>query len=150
MAFGLLVSVLAPAAPLRGGTAAEEQLRQLFDEAWQFDLREDPLFATQTGDRRYDDRLPRVRVADFQRRLKKEREFVERLARIDRQKLGARDRTSYEVFDRLRRDQIAEYEFQAYLMPITNRSGFHVEFPELAKNLQFRKPEDYENFISRL
>jgi uncharacterized protein (DUF885 family) len=150
MAFCFLVSALAPTAPLRGETAADEQLRRLFDEAWQFDLREDPLFATQTGDRRYDDRLPRARVADFRRRLEKEREFVERLGRIDRQKLGARDRTSYEVFDRLRRDQIAEYEFQAYLMPITNRSGFHVEFPELAKNLQFRKPEDYENFISRL
>ena len=149
LAFGLVfILVLSRAAA--GEDAASEQLQKLFDEAWQFDLREDPLFATQAGDHRYDDRLPRVSEADWTRRLEKEREFVEKLGQIDARRLNARERTSYEIFSRLRRDQIAEYEFRAYLMPITNRSGFHLDFPELAKNLQFRNIRDYENFIKRL
>jgi uncharacterized protein (DUF885 family) len=35
-------------------------------------------------------------------------------------------------------------------MPITDRNGFHIEFPELPRNLQFRTVEDYENYIARL
>lgn len=148
-AFGL-ASILALSQPAAGEEVASEQLQKLFDDAWQFDLREDPLFATQAGDHRYDDRLPRVKEADWTRRLEKEREFVEKLGQIDARQLNARERTSYEIFSRLRRDQIAEYEFRTFLTPITNRSGFHLEFPELAKNLQFRNVRDYENFIKRL
>ena len=35
-------------------------------------------------------------------------------------------------------------------MPITDRYGFHIEFPELPRNLQFKTVEDYENYIARL
>ncbi|HVW36206.1 MAG TPA: hypothetical protein VHB99_02835, partial [Pirellulales bacterium] len=56
--------ILALSQPVAGEEAASEQLQKLFDDAWQFDLREDPLFATQAGDHRYDDRLPRVSEAD--------------------------------------------------------------------------------------
>ena len=146
---GLAWLVLLP--HVAAGQAADaERLQQLFDEAWQFDLREDPLFATQAGDPRHDDLLPRVTVADWERRQKKEQDFVEKLGKIDAGQLAPRERTSYEIFARLRRDQLEEYEFRAYLAPITNRSGFHIEFPELAKNLRFREVGDYENFVKRL
>jgi len=134
----------------RGQESAAAQLRRLFDEAWEFDLREDPLYATQVGDHRYDDRLPRATAADWTRRLEKEREFLKKLELIDAAQLAPRERMSREIFARLRQDQVAEYEFRAYLTPITNRSGFHVEFPELAKNLRFRSVRDYENFLKRL
>ena len=47
---------------------ASEQFAALLDDAWEFDLREDPLFATETGDHRYDDQLPKVSLADSKRR----------------------------------------------------------------------------------
>lgn len=149
LALLLTLLITIPQATLAEEPAAARLVR-LFDEAWQFDLREDPLYATQVGDHRYDDRLPRVTPADWARRLEKEREFIKKLAQIDAAQLAPRERTSREIFARLRSDQIAEYEFRAYLMPITNRSGFHVDFPELAKNLQFKNVEDYEHFLKRL
>ena len=45
------------------------QLKQLFDEEWAFRLQENPTFATQAGERRYNDRLPKVKEEDFARRL---------------------------------------------------------------------------------
>ena len=48
------------------------------------------------------------------------------------------------------RDQLREYEFQSYLMPITDRYGFHIEFPELPRNWPLTTPGDYENYIARL
>ncbi len=145
LAVAALVSPPAPAAE-----QASERLRRLFDEAWEFDLKADPLVATQAGDRRYDDRLPRVTPDEYQRRLKNEREFVNRWKEIDRHRLSPREQTSYDIFGRLRQDQIKEYEFQAHLAPITNRSGFHVEFPELPKNSRLKNVKDYENYLSRL
>jgi len=50
----------------------------------------------------------------------------------------------------LRRDAIAEYEFQSHLMPLTNRSGFHIEFPELPREVPLVTVRDYENYIARL
>ncbi len=144
----ILAVLLVPAA-----AAAEQdgrQLRQLFDDAWEFDLQEDPLFASQAGDHRHDDRLPSVTVDDYRRRLGKEREFLERVQRIDRGKLSPQEQTSYDIFARLRQNQIKEYEFQSYLTPITNRSGFHIEFPELPKNSRLNDVRDYENYVSRL
>ena len=46
-------------------------------------------------------------------------------------KLSRRDQITYDVFLFLRRAQRQEGRFRAWLAPITNRSGFHVRFPQL-------------------
>jgi phosphoribosylanthranilate isomerase len=70
---------------------AEETASDLFaallNESWEFTLREDPLFATETGDHRYDDRLPQISLADVQRRGAAQRKFLARLEAIDRDEL---------------------------------------------------------------
>lgn len=135
---------------LDGAETAGQELQRLFDEAWEFELREDPLHATDCGDHRFDERLPSVTEADFERRLKSQREFLERWEKIDRAKLKPREQTSYDVFGRLRQDQIAEYEFRTYLLPITNRSGFHIEFAELAESVPLNDVPGYEHYLGRL
>ena len=129
---------------------ASAQLERLFAEAWEFTLQENPLFATQVGDRRYNDRLPSVTVSDYQRRLVKQLSFLERLDAIDKSSLSESERTSYDIFKRLGEDQVGELEFRSYLIPITNRNGFHVSFPQLPRRVPLRTVEDYENYIARL
>jgi uncharacterized protein (DUF885 family) len=133
-----------------GQDTASTALKQLLDDAWEDALREDPLFATYYGDRRYNDRLPQVGLADQERQLASQRKFLERLKTIDRAKLTREDQINYDIFARLTEDTIAEAGFQTYLMPITNRSGFHVEFPELFQNVPLQTVQDYENYIARL
>jgi uncharacterized protein (DUF885 family) len=129
---------------------AAAQLEKLFDDSWQFAMREDPLFATHTGDARYNDLLPSESVADELRRAEKAREFLKRLKAIDRAVLPPADQVNYDVFAWLTESNIAESEFQTYLMPITNRSGFHVQFAELYRDVPLRTVKDYENYIARL
>ncbi len=129
---------------------ASAQLERLFAEAWEFTLQENPLFATQVGDRRYNDRLPSVTVSDYQRRLVKQLSFLQRLDAIDKSSLSESERTSYDIFKRLGEDQVGELEFRSYLIPITNRNGFHVSFPQLPRRVPLRTVEDYENYIARL
>jgi len=127
-----------------------EQLAALFEDSWQFSLSEDPLFATHAGDHRYNDRLPRVTLADELRRIEAEREFLKRLEAIPREQLSPAEQTNYDIFRRLKRDAVAEGEFRTYLMPITNREGFHVSFPELPLRVPLATLADYDNYIRRL
>jgi len=125
-------------------------LQQLFDEAWEFGLREDPTFATRFGDHRFDDQLPRASLADQDRRLKANREFLKRWEGIDRSALRHTDRVNYDIFGRLLKDDIAEAEFEMHLIPISNRWGFHIWFPELPRQVPLHTVRDYDNYIARL
>jgi uncharacterized protein (DUF885 family) len=140
---------------LTGGRAlhaaeASEQFAALLKESWEYTLREAPLFATETGDHRYDDQLPKVSLADEHRRHAARRGFLKRLEAIDRDALPVADRANYDIFGRGLRDQIREHEFQTYLMPIVDRWGFHIDFPELPRNTTLATTTDYENYIARL
>ena len=141
--------VVLAAGPLRA-QSAEERLEALFDEDWEFTLREDPLFATDVGDARYNDRLGSALPEDFDRRAAHTREVIEKLAAIDRGSLGPAALVNYDIFERQKRYDLAEYEFGDYLQPITNRTGFHISFPELAQNVPLQTVEDYENYVARL
>jgi uncharacterized protein (DUF885 family) len=130
--------------------SASKSFARLMDEAWQFDLREDPLFATHVGEHRYDDKLPAASVADSQRRLAQKAEFQKRWKAIDRGQLSKTERINYDIFGLQLANELAEGRFQSYLMPITNRSGFHISFPELPKDSRLDTTQDYENYIARL
>lgn len=127
-----------------------EAFAALVEEAWEFRLREDPLFATETGDHRFDDQLPKISLADQRRRDAENRRFLARLEAIDRDRLSAVDQLNYDIFGRVLRDQIRAADFRLYLMPISDRWGFHIDFPELPRNLSFSTTRDYENYIARL
>jgi uncharacterized protein (DUF885 family) len=143
--FGLAVGVLATAED-----DASAALHRLFDEAWTFQLREDPLFATSVGEHRYDDRLPSVAPADLKRREQFWRGAGEKLRAVDRERLAREDRISYDMFAIEVRDRLAGYEFGADRMPLTADSGFHTELAHLAATMPFATAGDYENYTKRL
>lgn len=125
-------------------------LAKLIQEDWEFGLRESPTFATRVGDHRFNAELSRQSIADQKRRLAAKRASFNRWEAIDRNALTKADRVNYDIFGRLLKDEIAESEFEMYLIPISNRWGFHVEFPELPKRVPLKAAKDYENYISRL
>ena len=146
----LVAWVLLSAVSLQAQETASARLAALFDEDWEFTLRESPLFATDVGDRRYNDRLDSVLPEDFDRRGAHDREMLDRLAQIDRETLSGEERINYDIFERRKRNAVAEHGFGDHFLPITNRGGFHVSFPELAQNVPLQTVEDYENYIARL
>ncbi len=144
-----LAFVVAPPPTVAQDTTAD-RLHQLFEDAWEYRLQENPLFATSVGVHTYNDELPTVSAEAAKRRLKKERAFLKRLREIDRSALSNEDRLNYDLFERVRERRIAEGEVRDYLIPITNRSGFHVSFPQLADRMPLNTVADYEDYISRL
>ncbi|MGI9430218.1 MAG: DUF885 domain-containing protein [Bythopirellula sp.] len=147
-----LVSLLA-CAMLSFPVSAEspdEAFQALVEAIWQFDVREDPLLATSAGDHRYNDQLPKVSVADSQRRQRQTEKFYGQLEALDRDQLSAESRLNYDILRRRLSDNLTEFDFQSYLIPITQRTGFHIEFPELPQDVPLKTTTDYENYAARL
>jgi len=131
-------------------TMATVQLKQLLEEDWEFRMQADPLYATYTGDNRFNDRLPGVSEADFNALLEGKRSFMDRLRLINRDQLTQEDRLNYDIFLRLLENEINEIGFHAYRMPLSKAGGFHMEFPDLPRVTPFSTLQDYDNYVARL
>ncbi len=126
------------------------ELQALFDESWEWEMRDDPLTATWVGDHRFDDRLPSRESKDFELRKQHWSEVLETLSAIDRDDLSEQDRINYDMFERRASDRLQMLEFKDYLIPITNEVGFHTSFASLASSMPLSTTEGYENYIARL
>jgi len=131
-------------------TAASQQFERLIADEWEFRLRESPVFATRCADYRFNDKLPKVSLADQDRRIAVQRKFLERLHAIDRNELGGQEQINYDIFERIKNNAIAAYGFSKYLMPITHIDGFHTDFAELPDRVPFDTVRHYEDYIARL
>ncbi|WP_197527661.1 DUF885 domain-containing protein [Posidoniimonas polymericola] len=145
--FTLLVAVV-PAASAASDASA--RLQTLLDDAWQFSMQEYPEFATHAGDHRYNDRLTEVSLADANRRAAAQAEFLKRAEAIAADQLEPVERINLALFKRELSDEAQEHRFHTHLTPVSNRSGFHIEFPELPEKAPLKTVKDYENYSARL
>jgi uncharacterized protein (DUF885 family) len=144
----LLLGLLSLAACSRRPPSA--QLQALFDEAWKFQLAENPLFATSAGVNDFNDRLPSVTLSDQKRRGDFQRGLLKRLEALETSRLNEEEQLNAEIFRIQMQDALAEFEHQSFLIPITVDSGFHIEFARLPKQVPLSTAHDYENYIQRL
>ncbi len=149
----LLLLLVCAVLPVPGAAQAEtagQAFTKLQDDSWEWALRQFPQFATQAGDHRYDDQLGEVSLAAERDRLEARRGFLARLEAIDRAALTPDEQVNYDIFARQLGDDIRGAEFRTYLTPISDRWGFHVEFPEMRRNVPLATVKEYENYIARL
>ena len=145
--FALLFSVLITGCAQKN---AATELHTIFDEVWQFQLQENPLFATSVGVHTYGDRLSSVTPEDLLRRRRYWKATLDRLNQIDFESLSNSDQINYRIFKRTVVDRLAGYEFKSYLIPLNADSGFHTGLARLAKRVPLTTVKDYDNYISRL
>ena len=147
---GLVMAATSSGNDLAAEETASQQFSKLLEEQWAYRLREDPLFATAVGDHTHDDLLPSISLADCVRRHGEDEKFLQRFEAINRTKLSPTEQINYDVFGRQLRDDAAEYRFGSHLIPISNREGFHISFPELRREMPLFSVKDYEHYIARL
>ena len=144
-----LAAVGSAAAPASAADAGSE-LKKILDEAWELQLREEPLFATRVGDKRYNDRLPSVTPADFDRRGSFARQTLVRLNALDRSALSEADRVNYDMFERTVGDDLTELGFRTWRMPLNAEGSFHSSFARLPSTVPLVTTKDHENYLARL
>jgi uncharacterized protein (DUF885 family) len=152
-AFGQTVSSgsIAAEAPAAG-------VRALFDEYWQWTLREFPELATFVGDHRYDDRLTDQSPAALARRRETRVDFLERLRKVNAGTLSPSDRVSlrvllYQVDEAVAFDALCApmtCEFGGFAAPVTQFYGPQFDIPNLVNATRFSTVRDYEAYLVRL
>ncbi|RME82643.1 MAG: DUF885 domain-containing protein [Planctomycetota bacterium] len=129
---------------------AKEKLHNLLDEAWEYGLKENPIFASFIGDYRYNDQMPEISLEIFEKHYQKDKEFLSRLKEISKEDLDGEDQLNYLIFQENLESSIREYELGSHFLPINNVAGFHISLPQLSSQLRFSTIKDYEDYISRL
>jgi uncharacterized protein (DUF885 family) len=148
LSFAQAKSAAAPGQSARKGAVAK-QLHKLFEDEWEYSLRENPTFASALGDKRYNDRWEDASLENVERQHQHTLEVQKKLAAFDRRKLSAADQINYEMFKRDVENALGDYEFKTYLLPLNQRGGIQT-LDTFTRNLTFNVTKDYEDWLARL
>jgi uncharacterized protein (DUF885 family) len=141
------VPLLGAEHPARTGESAK--LHALFDAEWEHAMKISPTWASQLGDRRFNDLWPDLSLAASEREHQHAKEVLQKLDSIDRAKLPEADQLNYDLFRWQLEDDIGAFRFGGYLIPLNQRRGIQTE-DDLADALRFESVKDYEDWIARL
>ena len=145
--WGVLGAMSVPAPAFGQGTDASLQANTLFDEYWQWVLREYPDFATlYFGDHSYPDRLRDESAAAVFGRTAAVATFRKRSDQIDAALLSPQERVSLRMLQFRLDAALAINKAHGSLpfgvfdpwAPVTQMGGLHLDLPQLAKAARFR------------
>lgn len=143
------ISAAAPPPAAESRSPAATALHSLFDEEWEYDMREYPEGASYRGDARYNDRWTDQSLDAIARREAHDRDVLQRIRAIDRNALSAEDKLSYDVFLWQQERSVERQKFKEWQRPLNQRGG--VQNAEgIAEVLPFRTAKDYQDWIKRL
>lgn len=131
-----------------------KKLLSALDGYFEERLRLFPLEATSVGDHRYDDQLADD-ITDEHRALQRAlyTKYLSEVSKIDRNRLDAGDRLSFDVFERDLTTRLNGLEFNDHLMPVRQFWSLPLTFAQLGSGKSthpFKTVKDYENFLGRV
>lgn len=124
-------------------------LNHLYQDYWEFILKENPTFATYLGDHRYDNWLEDVSAQAYDQRIEQFRNFLASLQSFKKPASGE-DRLNYDLFKRELALRIEGTKYRPYLLSLTQQTGPHIDLPQLVTYHPFKTLQDYANYVSRL
>ena len=144
------VTLSAQAALPAPAAVSHRALNALFHDYWEANLEHSPEFASQIGDKRYNDKITDYSVKAENAWLEEEQNFLLRLAAIDPTGLSDQDKTSRDLLLRELADDEEAAAYKEWEMPINQMSGIHTTYPRLVAQLSFTSVKDYDDWIARL
>jgi hypothetical protein len=121
----------------------------LYQDYWEFTLKENPTFATYLGDHRYDNWLEDVSSEAYEKRIDRFGKYLAELKGFKKPTSGE-DRLNYDLFKRELSLQIDGAKYHPYLLSMTQQTGPHIDLPQLTTYHPFKILQDYVNYVSRL
>ena len=127
-----------------------KELNAIFLDYWEDNLKHSPEFASNLGDKRYNDQISDYSVKAQNETLAREHTFLIRLAGIDTAGLTTQEKTSRDLLMRdIASDEEAQ-EFKEWEMPLNQMDGIHTTYARLVPQLSFDTVKDYDDWIARL
>ncbi len=128
----------------------QKQLNALISELWEWNLQQNPVYASILGDKRYNDQLGSTSEKTILEQQVKEKEFLKRFEAIDATGLPHQDVLNRELEIRSLKEDIEATDFKLWQMPVNQMNGIHIDAPQLVTVLSFQTVKDYDDYIARL
>ncbi len=135
------------AKPVADSLAAQNAL---FDEQYEYDLRNFPERATAFGDYRYNDRLTEYSLEAIVQRNKTNASFLAKLMAIPTAGFSDQDKLSHDLLVRVLEQRIADFDLKEYEMPINQQNGIHTSLADLPLSVPLDSVKHYEDYLARL
>src|SRR5271165_2507110 len=126
------------------------QLNALIAELWEWNMQQNPVYASILGDKRYNDQLGSESEKTILEQQAKEKEFLKRFQAIDATGLPHQDVLNRELEIRDLQEDIQGTDLKLWQMPVSQMSGIHIDAPQLVTVLSFQTVKDYDDYIARL
>jgi len=139
---------LVSAAPDLGDRKA--QLKQLFADEWEYELRESPELATSIGDYRYNDHWSDGSLAHVQQEKRDLERWLAKFQAIDSTGLDEQDKLSLQLMVRNLKERLEGIELKTYEMPVDQFNGLQLELAQFPSLIPTDSTKHYEDYISRL
>jgi uncharacterized protein (DUF885 family) len=144
----LLTAVTHAQKPVDTNTAGVA-LHALFDREWEWELTQDPLWASYLGDRRWNDRWEDISIGALAARQTHRESVLKDLAAIPRDQLSPADRLNYDLFRHQYQMTVEGFQHRQYLIRTSTLSGVQgTEF--VVDSLRFQTVKDFDDWIGRL
>jgi len=128
----------------------EEDLYELFEDHYEYRLQTDPLFATDQGVNRLNDKLPDSSLEALEDQYMQNQQYFDRLESISYQRLSREDQINYDIFKLQLENEIRNYELNGHLLPLNGWWDYHATFADLPNRVPLNNRNDYENYLKRL
>jgi uncharacterized protein (DUF885 family) len=151
----LSLAVLIATSGFAAGPAADlesrrKALNDLLNEQWEYTMRQNPLYASILGDKRYNDQLDDFSQQAIDANLEQERRFIARFEAIDTADFPDQEALNKRLIIRDLRIDLDSARFKPWEMPVDQMNGVHTNLPQLINVLPFDSVKDYEDFITRM
>ena len=131
------------AACLAAGSASAGEAQSVYDEYWDYELRQNPFNATTSGDYRFNDRVPDVSELAQRSRLRKLDEFASRLP-------APGESLNADILRFILGHDIALGQFAPWRIPFLADAGFHMDMGYVVSSTRFDTMGDYRDYLARL
>ncbi|HEX5162368.1 MAG TPA: DUF885 family protein [Steroidobacteraceae bacterium] len=149
----LLFASLFAISSLAGAADRATELRQLYDEFWEENLKLNPLTATFAGDPRYNAELPNMLSLEYHEQSRAfHQKYLDRARAIGPEGLTGQDQLSFEIFTLNRESALEEFKFPERLLPIDQFYNIANLFAQLGSGAgaqPFATVKDYDDWLKR-
>jgi len=138
--------------PAANAPVAERRdaMNAYFQQYWDAYLEHAPEFASEIGDKRFNDKISDYSVKAVNDWLEQEQNFLMKLGAIDTKGFTDSEKMSDEILLTELADDVEGSEFKPWEMPVTQMGGIYATYPQLVAELSFKEVKDYDDWIARL
>jgi uncharacterized protein (DUF885 family) len=126
------------------------QIKQLFADEWEYELRESPELATSIGDYRYNDRWSDASLAHVQVQKRDLQGWLDKFQKFDPSGLDEQDTLSLQLMVRNLQERIEGIDLKTFEMPVDQFNGVQLELAQFPAIVPTDSTKHYEDYLARL